>query len=126
MHVQHPAVCGQVIKKKDAPYLGPRFKQAAANFLAAKVQISMSESGPKYIAGNGPRWRFRTRQAAATFSLPMHKYGRSFLFFYIENPFGSICLGFKIYTYTGQVCRKDVPVFVAKNIVFLNSFKIRD
>jgi len=66
--------------KKDAPCLGPRFKQAAANFLAAKVQISMSESGPKYIAGNGPRWRFRTRQAAATFSLPMHKYGRSPLF----------------------------------------------
>jgi hypothetical protein len=31
-------------------------------------------------AGNGPRWRFRARQAAATFSFPMHKYGRSPLF----------------------------------------------
>jgi hypothetical protein len=30
------------------------------------------------IAGNGPKWRFRTRQAAATFSLSMHQYGRSF------------------------------------------------
>jgi hypothetical protein len=30
--------------------------------------------------GNGPRWRFRARQAAATFSLSMHKYGRSPLF----------------------------------------------
>jgi len=31
-------------------------------------------------AGNGPRWRFRARQAAANFLLPMHKYGRSPLF----------------------------------------------
>jgi hypothetical protein len=41
-------------------------------FFAAKVQISTSESGPK--------WRFRTGQAAATFSLSMHQYGRSPLF----------------------------------------------
>ena len=81
MHAQHFAICGQVIKKKDAPCLGPRFKQAAANFLAAKVQISMSESGPKYIAGNGPRWRFRAKQAAANFLLSMNQYGRSFPFF---------------------------------------------
>jgi hypothetical protein len=31
-------------------------------------------------AGNGPIWRFRTRQTAATFSLSMHKYVRSPLF----------------------------------------------
>jgi hypothetical protein len=37
-------------------------------FFAAKVQISTSDSGPK--------WRFRTRQTAATFSLSMHKYVR--------------------------------------------------
>jgi|LakMenE18May11ns_1017448.scaffolds.fasta_scaffold5660251_1 hypothetical protein len=49
-----------------------RFKQAAANFFAAKVQISTSESGPK--------WRFRTRKAAATFSLSMLQYVRSPLF----------------------------------------------
>jgi hypothetical protein len=36
-------------------------------------------------------------------------------FFYIENPFGPVFLGFKIYTYTGHVCRKAVSVFVAKN-----------
>ncbi len=66
--------------KKKMLRVSAQNKQAAANFLAAKVQISTSESGPKYIAGNGPRWRFRTRQAAATFSPPMHKYGRSPLF----------------------------------------------
>jgi hypothetical protein len=37
---------------------------------AAKVQISTSESGPK--------WRFRTRKAAANFSLSMPQYGLSF------------------------------------------------
>ncbi len=46
-------------------------------FFAAKVQISTSESGPK--------WRFRTRKAAATFSLSIHQYGRSFFLFYIEK-----------------------------------------
>ncbi len=43
-------------------------------FFAAKVQISTSESSPK--------WRFRTRKTAATFSLFMHQYGRSFLLYY--------------------------------------------
>ncbi len=32
------------------------------------------------IAGNGPKWRFRTRKAAASFSLPMHQYGHCFPF----------------------------------------------
>ncbi len=49
VHAQHLAICGQVIKKKDAPCLGPKFKQAVANFLAAKVQISTSESGQMYL-----------------------------------------------------------------------------
>jgi hypothetical protein len=29
----------------------------------------------------GPKWRFKAKQAAANFSLPMHQYGRSFPFF---------------------------------------------
>jgi hypothetical protein len=37
-------------------------------------------------------------------------------FFYIENPFSPVFLVFKIYTYTGQVCRKAV----AKNIPLLH------
>jgi hypothetical protein len=49
--------------KKSASSLGPRFKQAAANFFVTKVQISTSESGPctsmyvstLEIAGNGPK-----------------------------------------------------------------------
>jgi hypothetical protein len=44
MHAQHIAICGQVTKKKYALCLGPNVS-----------------------AGNGPRWRFRTRQAAAKF-----------------------------------------------------------
>jgi hypothetical protein len=38
------------------------------------------------FAGNGPRWRFRVKQAAANFFLlSMHQYGRSFLLFYIKK-----------------------------------------
>jgi len=33
------------------------------------------------FAGNGPRWRFRAKQAAANFPLPIHQYGRSILLF---------------------------------------------
>jgi hypothetical protein len=51
---------GQVIKKKDAPCLGPRYRSARQS----PVQ--------NISAGNGPRWRFRARQTAATFSLFMH------------------------------------------------------
>jgi hypothetical protein len=51
VHAQHPAICGQVTKKKctvsSAQNEDSRFKQAAANFFAAKVKISTSESGPK-------------------------------------------------------------------------------
>ncbi len=85
----HPAICGQVIKKKMHRVSAQMYLQTTIQdgvlrihpqllfFFAAKVQISTSESGPK--------WRFRTRQAAATFSFPMHKYGRSFFLFYIEK-----------------------------------------
>ncbi len=36
--------------------------------------------GPNVSAGNGPRWRFRARQAAATLSLLKYRYGRFFLY----------------------------------------------
>ncbi len=66
---KHPGICGQVIKKKDAPCLGPRYRSARQS----PVQ--------NISAGNDPRWRFRAKQAAANFSLPMHQYGRSILLF---------------------------------------------
>jgi hypothetical protein len=86
----HSAICGQVIKKKDAPCLGPNIS-----------------------AGNGPRWRlkdtptaaifcfkgtdqhvrvwskmafFRTRKAVTIFLLSMYQYGRSFLLSIFKIP----------------------------------------
>jgi hypothetical protein len=35
------------------------------------------QTGQNVSAGNGPRWRFRAKQAAANFLLPMQKYGCS-------------------------------------------------
>jgi hypothetical protein len=53
--------------------------------LVQKMKAHASESGQVHaqhpgVCGNGPIWRFRTRQTAATFSLSMHKYVRSPLF----------------------------------------------
>jgi hypothetical protein len=84
MHAQHLAICGQVIKKKCTVSWPKMNLRATVQdgvsrihpqllFFAAKVQISTSESGPK--------WRFRTRKAAATFLLSIHQYGRSFFLF---------------------------------------------
>jgi hypothetical protein len=72
LYAQHPAICGQVIKKKMHRVSAQIYLRATVQdgvsrihpqllFFAAKVQISTSESGPK--------WRFRTRKAAAIFSL---------------------------------------------------------
>jgi hypothetical protein len=84
MHAQHLAICGQVIKKKCTVSWPKMNLRATVQdgvsrihpqllFFAAKVQISTSESGPK--------WRFRTRKAAANFSLSMPQYGRSFFLY---------------------------------------------
>jgi hypothetical protein len=84
MHAQHLAICGQVIKKKMHRVSAQMYLRATVQdgvsrihpqllFFAAKVQISTSESGPK--------WRFRTRKAAANFSLSMPQYGRSFFLY---------------------------------------------
>jgi hypothetical protein len=54
---------GRSLKKKmhrvSAQNEDSRFKQAAANFLAAKIQISTSESGPKYICGQRSKVAFQ-------------------------------------------------------------------
>jgi hypothetical protein len=52
---------------------------------AARVQISTSESGPKYICGQRSKMAFMAKQAAATLLLLKYKYGRSFLLAYIEK-----------------------------------------
>jgi len=70
-YAQHPALCGQVIKKKM--------------HRAARVQISTSESGPKYICGQRSKMAFRARQVAATLLLLKYRYGHSFLLAYIEK-----------------------------------------
>jgi hypothetical protein len=49
-----------------------RFKQAAANFLLQRYRSARQSPVQNISAGNGPRWRFRARQTAATFSLFMH------------------------------------------------------
>jgi hypothetical protein len=76
--VTRTALCtGQVIKEKVHRVSAQMYLRATVqngllkDISAAKVQISTSESGS--------RWRFRARQTAATFSLFMHQYGRSFL-----------------------------------------------
>ncbi len=53
-----------------------RFKHAAANFLLQRYRSVRQSPVQNVSAGNGPRWRFRVKQAAAKFLLPMHKYGR--------------------------------------------------
>ena len=70
-YAQHPALCGQVIKKKM--------------HRAARVQISTSESGPKYICGQRSKMAFRAGQVAATLLLLKYRYGHSFLLAYIEK-----------------------------------------
>jgi hypothetical protein len=52
---------------------------------AARVQISTSESGPKYICGQRSKMAFRARQVAATLLLLKYRYGHSFLLAYIEK-----------------------------------------
>ena len=52
---------------------------------AARVQISTSESGPKYICGQRSKMAFRARQAAATLLLLKYEYGCFFLLAYIEK-----------------------------------------
>jgi hypothetical protein len=41
----YPAICGQVINKKYAPCLGPRFKQAASNFFCYRS----ARQNPVYV-----------------------------------------------------------------------------
>ena len=76
MHAQHLAICGQVIKKKMHRVSAQMYLRATAqdgllkDIPASKVQISTSESGPK--------WRFKYILTAANFLFSMLKYGHSF------------------------------------------------
>jgi hypothetical protein len=72
-HVLHYALVRSL--KKSAPCLGPKFKQAVANFFLLQRYRSARQSPVQNISvGNGPRWRFGAKQAAANFFflLPMH------------------------------------------------------
>ncbi len=60
--------------KKDEPG-----RRSVCSQVSMYVSIlEFAGNGPK--KGNGPRWRFRARHAAAILSLLKYKYGRSFLF----------------------------------------------
>ncbi len=92
----HPAICGQVIKKKMHRVSAQMYLRATVQdgvsrihhscyFLLQKYRSARQSPVQNISAGNGPRWSFRTRQAAATFLLSMLKYDRFFLFTYIEK-----------------------------------------
>jgi hypothetical protein len=45
------------------------------------TQECVASSQKMHPLSFGPKWRFKAKQAAANFSLPMHQYGCSFPFF---------------------------------------------
>ncbi len=51
-------------------------------------------SAQNISAGNGPKWRFRARQATATFLLLKYKYARSFLY----THWSLLCRSQNVYT----------------------------
>ncbi len=73
-YAQHPALCGQVIKKKDAPC-----RKGTDQHVRIRSKIL-------YICGQRSKMAFRARQAAATLLLLKYRYGRSFLLFILKIP----------------------------------------